>query len=81
MNTTIILKKDSCWLCDAAVREFIDDGHKVETYFDISEIDDADRRNKMMTDLLSAGGHQNMRPLVFIYDRFIPWQPKKGIQK
>ena len=75
MKVTII-HKDGCTVCDAAIQEFVGDGHEVEFYRDLSEIEDADRRNDMMTDMLYAGGDNDKVPNVFVYDRFIPWRPK-----
>ena len=75
-----ILHKDGCPLCDVAIREFIGDDHEVELLHSLSEIRDMDRRCDMMTDLLAAGGDKDAFPIIFVYDRFVPWKPKKGNQ-
>lgn len=77
MKITII-HKEGCPLCETAIREFTGDGHEVELYHSLSEIRDMNRRCDMMTDMLAAGGDKDASPNVFAYDRFIPWQPKKG---
>lgn len=77
MKITII-HKDGCPLCETAIREFTEDGHEVELFHSLGEIADMDRKTDMMTDLISNKGDMNASPLVFAYDRFIPWQPKKG---
>lgn len=75
MKITII-HKPGCALCDAAVREFSGDGHEVEPLRDLSEVENPERRRDMMADMLSAGGDKDAFPLVFVYDRFIPWRAK-----
>ncbi len=75
MKITII-HKEGCPLCEAAIREFTGDGHEVEAYGGLEDVE-AMRRCAMMTDILLAGGDKNAFPLVFIHDRFIPWQPKE----
>ena len=80
MKITII-HKAGCPLCEAAIREFTGDGHEVELHHDIGEIEDADRRSDMLTDILRCDGDKGVFPQVFIYGRFIPWRPKekKGV--
>ena len=75
MKVTII-HKAGCTVCDAAIQEFVGDGHEVEFYRDLLEIEDRGRRNGMMADMNMAGGDPNAFPNVFIYDRFVPWKPK-----
>ncbi len=75
MKITII-HKSGCLLCEVAIREFTGDGHEVELYGSLGEVE-AMRRCAMMTDVLLAGGDKNVFPLVFVYDRFVPWQPKE----
>ena len=77
MKVTII-HKEECPTGALAIREFTEDGHEVEMYHDLGEIADIDRRCDMMADILSAGGDKDACPNVFVYDRYIPWQPKKG---
>lgn len=76
MKITII-HQDGCQLCETAIREFTDDGHDVELLGCLSEIKDDERRRNMMADMMCAGGEKGEFPQVFVYDRFIPWEPKK----
>ncbi len=76
MKITII-HKPGCPLCELAIREFAGDGHVVELHHDLDEITDPGRRADMMTDMLSRNGDKNVFPQVFIYDLFVPWQPKE----
>ena len=78
MKITIVHKSD-CPLCERAIKEFTEDGHDVELVHDLLEVPDESRRRDMMADMLSADGDKDVFPSVFAYDRFIPWQPKKGI--
>ena len=75
MKITII-HKPGCPLCELAIREFTEDGHEVELYGDLMDIQDVDRRNDMLTDLVCCDGDKSVFPQVFICDRFIHWKPK-----
>ncbi len=79
MNVTII-HRPGCPLCEAAIREFAGDGHEVELYGSLTEMpaSEFERKIKMMTDLLRCDVDIDALPQVFIHDRYIPWQPKKG---
>ncbi len=70
-----IIHKPGCPSCEMAIREFTDDGHEIEVYGDLMELEPM-RRCAMMTDILLAGGDKDAFPIVFIYDRFINWKPK-----
>lgn len=75
MKVTIVHKPD-CPKGYVAIREFVKDDHDIELYHSLSEIQDVKRRDAMMADVQMCDGDENACPLVFIYDRYIPWQPK-----
>lgn len=77
MKVTIIHKED-CPLCERAIDEFTKDGHEVFLYESMSELFKAnsDRASSMMAEMQWLGVDIDKLPLVFIHDRFIPWEPK-----
>ncbi len=76
MKITIIHKQD-CPRCECAIAEFTEDRHEIELHESLGEIADPGRRADMMTDLLRRDGDKDVFPQVFIYDRYVPWQPKQ----
>ncbi len=77
MKITII-HKPYCPLCERAIREFAGDGHEVELYMSWEELDIINRfrARDMMVDMLDRGGDKDVFPQVFVYDRFVHWEPK-----